>query len=301
MDVFFGAIAGPFQVVLRYDGTEVVTVSSLRSTNANGEPGRRSFKIEKTKRRKVIKIKTVMIDTTKARTTQMAEPGGKNQDRYGLSSHSTASLLGLIKDEKIADEDLKFDAHLHLFRRWQDGQDLDFLVGFLISPTTEERLRGAYYLSESMPKSEVVRDAAIELADDPLGYCRRIFIEYVLSSKLYDDVVAVRLANSLYDFDIHVRIETIYWAASTHDQRFDHFSKLVLSGAGARKPEPWRAFDLKRGARGLEIARRIRDGEVIEKIAEDMPGEDSFTFDYLKNFEGRLSRYREKRKARPLH
>ncbi|WP_190238089.1 MULTISPECIES: hypothetical protein [unclassified Rhizobium] len=275
----------------------------VKTVDRFGEPERRSFKIEKTKRRKGIKIKKVgmMIDTTKARTTQMAEPGAKNQDRYGLSSHSTASLLDLIKDEKIADEDLKFDAHLHLFRRWQDGQDLDFLVGFLISPITEERLKGAYYLGESVPKNEVVRDAAIELADDPLGYCRRIFVQYVLISNLYDDVVAVRLASGLYDFDIHVRIETINWAAYTNDKRFDHFSKLVLSGAGARKSKPWRAFDLKRGARGLEIARRIRDGEVIEKIAEDTPGEDSFTFDYLKNFEGRLSRYREKRKAHPLH
>ncbi|MQW88084.1 hypothetical protein [Sinorhizobium saheli] len=208
-----------------------------------------------------------------------------------IAAHPTADLLQMIKDEAGSEGGLIYEAEQCLFKRWRQGIDLKFLVSLLDSETSEERLRGAYYLGEALPPGEGIIDTAVKLASDPHSYCRRTLVGYITASGLYDDRIAQALAHGFFDLDINVRAATINWAVFTTDDRFGTFSLLVEKGEGATESEFWREPELKRGVRALSIARRLRDGESVEEVRKNTPEEDSFTFDYLQFFEKRLIRY----------
>jgi hypothetical protein len=213
------------------------------------------------------------------------------------SAYAMQDLLRMMEGEEIANEDLDSPLQQRLFNKWRDGHYLDMLVKFLQSDRTHERYSGAYYLGEAVPRGESIRETVTAFADDPLPYCRKAFVTYMLNTGLYDDAIAAGLVRCLLDSDFYVRLEAINWAVYTTDERFAHFSELVKSGAEAAKYEGWSDAFLKRSARGLAIAERLRSGESMEKIRQGMPEEDSITFDYLQSFEGRFKRYSERRRA----
>lgn len=213
-----------------------------------------------------------------------------------ISEKSTEDLLRMLRDEVNAKGDFILGIQECLFKRWRQGIDLASLANLLESEKAADRLRGAYFLGEADPPGEDLKDTVIKLAADPLGYSRRTFVGYMTNSGLYDEKIAIGLANCLIDLDLNVRVATMNWAVLTSDLRFDDFSRLVEAGTGVTDSEFWRGPELKRGIRGLNIIRRLRAGETVEEIRRSTPEEDSFAWDYLQFFEKRLKRYIEKRK-----
>jgi hypothetical protein len=201
----------------------------------------------------------------------------------------------LRDDTYLEQEGFIGNAQHCLFRRWRDGVDLQFLIELLASEVAKDRHRGAYYLGEALPCDEALIASTTKLADDALPYCRMMFVIYVLDCGLYNEEIAVGLANGLFDFNIKVRVATINWAIYATDDRFDYFAQLVEYGLGAMDSEYWQEPELKRALRGLSIARRLRDGESVDEIRKGTPEEDSYTFDYFELFKNRTKRYIERR------
>jgi len=217
--------------------------------------------------------------------------------RKDLSVYSTVDLLRMIRDAANDDDDFAYEADICLFRRWRDGIDLDPLIELLESKITGERLRGAYYLGEAIPRGDL-KGAAEKLASDSLAYCRRTFVGYMTNTGLYSEAIAVALADRMLDLDQNVRIEIINWAVYTTDDRFADFAQRVESASADRAAEkPWGESDAKRALRGLSIARRLRDGEAVAEIRKTTSEEDSNTFDYFQVFTSRLEHYAERRKT----
>jgi len=213
-----------------------------------------------------------------------------------LSTYSTEDLLRMSRQEDHSDSRFSYDAIQHVHKRWRDGIDVHLLVALLESKVTSERSLGAYYLMEAIPRSGVVKGPAIRLAEDSVADCRRAFVQYMTNSGLYDEAIAVGLAKCMLDSDLRVRLETINWAVYTTDDRFEELLRLVESGSGATDSATWRKPQMRRGLRGISIARRLRDGESVAEIRKSMPEEDSYTFDHFQVFESRVKRYNERRK-----
>lgn len=216
-----------------------------------------------------------------------------------ISEYSTEDLLRLSRSE--ADQDLAYQALWTVFKRWDSGIDTSLLIDFIDTEVIGEKLRGTYFLFEVSPRVDAVKDAVLELADDTLAECRRAFVGYLINSGWYDDAAAKGLVNCIQDFDIRVRQETIDWAILTTDERFEDFSRRVISGAseGVKLPSgranPWTERIMKRGIRALTISRRLRDGESVAQIRKTTPDEDGFTFDHLDVFESHYERQRKRR------
>ena len=196
----------------------------------------------------------------------------------------------MIYDGEYHGKDFAYNALWEtVFGRWRKGIDLEPLIALLQSEKSGERERGAFYLDEADPPADRMADVVIKLADDPVGHCRWRFVAYVTNSRLYNDAFAERLAACLLDRDLYVRARTIYWAVVVDDNTFAHFSEAVLSGAGTKaysfsNPEntaSWRESERRRAARGIEIAQRLRRGELVTSIRESVPEEDSYSFDQL--------------------
>jgi hypothetical protein len=213
------------------------------------------------------------------------------------SAYAMQDLLRMMEGEESSNEDLDSPLQQRLFNKWRDGHHLDMLVKILQSDRTHERHSGAYYLGEAVPRGESIREPATRLADDPLPYCRKAFVVYMLNTGLYDDAIAAGLARCLPDSDFYVRLETINWAVYTTDERFAHFSRVVESRSEAPNCETWSDAFLKRSVRALAIAECLRLGASVEEIRRKVSGEDSITFDYLQSFERRFKRYSERRRA----
>lgn len=222
-----------------------------------------------------------------------------------LSAHSTADLLRMAEEENRKD-DRAYKALWAVFARWRKGIDLEPLIELLQSEKSGERLRGAWFLDEANPPSDLMAQVVIKLADDPVDYCRSRFVTYVINSGLYGDAIADRLAACLLGHDLYVRAETIFWAVVAGDTNFAHFSDAVLAGAGTKPYEfhdPkntafWRESVRKRAVRGIDIARRLRAGEGVASVREATNEEDSFTFDALAFREHAIERALERRAAR---
>lgn len=217
--------------------------------------------------------------------------------RSELSEHSTESLLLMLSDEVDRGRDFAYEVEQSLFKRWRDGIDIEPLIDLIQSASSRDRMRGAYYVGEADPRSSRFAEAAMGLSDDNLAYCRMMFVGYVTNTGLYDESIGIALAKCMVDRDLMVRNITINWAVYTTDDRFADFSRRVEAGTGVPNAKPWREFELKRGSRALTIARRLRCGEAVAQIRKDTLEEDSFTFDHLQVFEGRLRRYAERRRA----
>ncbi|MGO7904854.1 hypothetical protein AB9F43_10580 [Rhizobium leguminosarum] len=223
-----------------------------------------------------------------------------------FSAYATDDLLRMIYDGEDRGENFAYNALWTAFKRWRKGIDLEPLIQLLQSEKSSERQRGAWYLDEAHPPADLMADAVIKLADDPMSYCRWRFVAYVKNSGLYSDAIADRLAACLLDLDLYVRAQTIFWAVVASDKTFAHFSEAVLTGAGSmlskfRNPESagfWRESERKRAARGIEIGRRLRAGESVASIRESMPEEDSFSFDNLASSSHAIKRALERRAAK---
>lgn len=213
-----------------------------------------------------------------------------------LSQYSTDALLRMMDEDVDHGERFRYRAERCLFRRWRDGVDIDPLIDLIRSENSDDRMRGAYYLSEADPRSLRFAEAAVALAEDRIPYCRMMLVGYITNTGLYGDAIGVALAKFMVDRDLAVRTAAINWAVYTTDDRFDHFSRLVEAGTGVAASEFWSESELKRGLRALAIARRLRDGETVAAIRKDTFEEDSFTFDHLQFFERRLQRYIRRRK-----
>lgn len=213
------------------------------------------------------------------------------------SAHAVQDLLRLMEDEEASGESLENPLQQRLFDQWRDGLRLDPLIAFMKSGLTRERHSAAYYLGESVPRADSIRKLIVRFADDPLPYCRKAFVVYVLNTGIYDDEIAAGLARCLMDSDFHVRLDAINWAVFTTDERFEHFSELVRSGSQWLERDGWREPFLKRAERALVIAERLRNGESAGSIRLSMREEDSISFDYIEAFEGRFGRYAERRRT----
>lgn len=202
-----------------------------------------------------------------------------------MNSYDARSLLDLISVTK--DSHVEYQAAEALLKLWRRGADLESLVELLQSEISRKRLEGAYYLDELGGAVEGLEDVVLKLADDPLSRCRRAFVSYVVNARMYDQRVAEALSRCLTDSDLDVRTRVIEWAIRTSEDRLEDFSKLVESGvnrfnrslSSARSNEFWAESYLKRGTRGLNIIRRLRNGDNIQDIMRDTPTEDSLVFD----------------------
>lgn len=222
---------------------------------------------------------------------------------FDFSAYATDELLQMVDDGEDRGEDLDYEALWTVFGRWRNGIDLDPLVKLLQSEKSSERQSAAWYLDEASPPADLMVDVVIKLANDPISDCRWRFVAYVTNSRLYSDIVADRLAACLQDLDLYVRARRIFWAVVVNDATFSHFSKEILAGAGMnshefRDPKMtafWQKSERKRAARGIEIARRLREGDAIANIQESMPEEDSYTFDQLVFLEDAINRALKRR------
>ncbi|MER9231463.1 hypothetical protein NKI56_05050 [Mesorhizobium sp. M0622] len=207
----------------------------------------------------------------------------------------------LMDDAKNGDNDhtLSYRAGRELLERWRRGVDLEFLIDLMQSEKSSDRLRAAYYLGEVGEAVEGLRVPATELASDPLSDCQRAFVNYMATSGYFDEPIAKGLANCLLDLDLYVRTAAIKWAVSTTVERLEEFSRLVSSGTGRfelkfRNPLSnsfWGKALRERGIRGVEIIRRLRAGEEVQRIRMEVPGEDSFVLDNLLFWETSRERY----------
>jgi hypothetical protein len=223
------------------------------------------------------------------KTKEAKQTEGTTGDlRAAISQKSTTELLR-IKNYDESDANIAYEATWCLFERWRKGIDLDQLINLMKSKNSSDRLFAAYALSELGEPVEGLKIHAIKFADDSLAACRRAFVSYIWNSRDYDKPIATALAECLLDYDLSVRLEVIRWAARAPDERFAMFSRLVESGAGrrefkSRNPLSNEFFNIsqqKRAHRGLEIIRRIRSGDDIQKIREVTPEEDSIIFDHI--------------------
>ena len=216
----------------------------------------------------------------------------------------TRRLMSAIQ-EKDAGSEYVYEATQEILKRWRQGIDLDALLDILFSENSATRLRGAYYLTELGREVEGLNVAAIQLSDDALSGCRKAFVEYVVSSGYYDENAAEALSKCLSDLDLYVRAAVIKWAISISNERFEDFSRLVEAGTGRpgrsfRNPlsnDFWIESRRRRENRALNIIRRIRGGEEIKQIREDISEEDSFTYDsfeFSKTHRERLAKWQGK-------
>jgi hypothetical protein len=223
-----------------------------------------------------------------------------------LSEYSAETLLALLYDDDDAerDEDFRSKAMWSLIGRWDRGVELAPLIKLLQSKESRDRSIGAWYLRELCGPIEGLKEAVIGLADDRLFDCRWSVPYFMLNSSLYDDTIAMKLAELLVDNHLVVRKQVIEWAVHTTDERFEGFSKLIESGASITKyrsrdpafAQYWGASEQKRAMRGLEIARRLRDWEAAEDIRADIAEEDSFVFDGLHFSRRIIQRWLERRR-----
>lgn len=214
-----------------------------------------------------------------------------------LSEYSTETLLAMIHDDVKRDEDFNSRAEQNLLNRWRKGLDLDPLLQLLQSDATKSRLRGAYYLGEVALAVDGLMEPATKLARDPLPQCRNVFVSYMTNSGFYNDKIEGLMAACLADFHLDVQLETINWAVSTSDDRFEGFCTLVEAGTGLRIRECWTRPWLKRSLQALLIARRLRAGHSVADMRGSTREIDGFILDYLEAFEDRLKRYVEGRKS----
>jgi hypothetical protein len=215
-----------------------------------------------------------------------------------ISAYSAEKLLHILKDKSARESELRHEADIRLFKKWRDGDDLGPLFELLASESASERLQGAFYLVEFVPRDEGIANLTARLADDPLPYCRKAFVGYMTNTGLYDEAIATGLAKCLLDFDPYVRLEAMNWTVYTTDDRFDNFSRVVTEMCQSQDRDSWGEPERKRASSVLGIAGSLRKGESVENIRRSIPDEDDFTFDYLQLFEKRLNRYVERRKIR---
>jgi hypothetical protein len=208
-----------------------------------------------------------------------------------FETFSIKGLLQIVRNTSDDNRDLRFDAEIHLLQRWRDGIDLDPLIEMLESSVAKERLDGAYYLIEAVPRCENLIDAATALSIDPLPYCRKAFVGYVTNTGLYGKAIATGLAECLGDSIPIVRAETINWAVYTTDNHFANFSEMINAASDSR------GHLSVLGTRALLLARRLREGQRVGDLEDGIAEEDAFIFSYLKIFETRLRRYAERRKS----
>jgi hypothetical protein len=204
---------------------------------------------------------------------------------------SANELLEFINFGSDKDRDLRRDAEAHLLQRWRDGIDLDPLIHMLESKTVAERLNGAFYLIDAVPRSDRLIDIATRLSTDPLTYCRKSFVGYMTNAGIYDDTIAIGLAACLNDPKPVIRAETINWAVYTTDDRFADFSNLVIAGADRRRHET------AAGMRALTLAERLRAGVSVFDLESELVEDDRLILDCLQIFERRLKRYVDRRNA----
>ena len=222
-----------------------------------------------------------------------------------LSEYSAETLLEMIYDDNERGADFNYEATWNLLGRWQGGTELGPLISLLQSGATRGRVCGCWYVRELAGPIEGLKASVIALADDWLHDGRWTFAYFMINSGFYDQTIATKLAKVLVDYHLVVRQEVIKWAVYTSDERFEDFSKLIESGAGASRyksfdavnREFWTASERKRAMRGLEIARRLRDWEAVEDLRTEIPEEDSFVFDSLHFSRGIIQRHLERRKA----
>lgn len=214
-----------------------------------------------------------------------------------ITAKSTREILGLVLARSLSGNS-RYAADREIIGRWESGDDLKYLVGLLQSETTGSRLLGAYYLEEIRPIEEL-KEAAMRLAEDPLPDCRRAFVSFTANSGGYDREISESMAKCLHDLDLYVRASTIGWATGISDERFEDFAQLVQTGGGRRETtfrnplsnDFWNASSLARGVRGINIIRRLRDGEDVEQIRQGTPEEDSLVFDRILFLTKRRERY----------
>ncbi|WP_225770138.1 hypothetical protein [Inquilinus sp. Marseille-Q2685] len=227
--------------------------------------------------------------------------------KHDPSAFPTDELVKQIQILGKDDADFVYESEQLLFKRWRRGKDLGPLIGLLSSENTYDRLLGAYYLGELGERVEDLKAPVRRLLDDPISDCRRAFVLYM--SNYYDDDIGKAFAKCLLDLDLHVRLTVIRWGIRTSAEQFEHFSRLVETGAGRREStfsnpldrDYWNESELKRGIRGLNIIRRIRAGEEIPRIREEFPEEDGFVFDsidFLRTFGQRQAKWREMKRRR---
>lgn len=210
-----------------------------------------------------------------------------------ISRYATADLLQLSRRDDC--DDLAYQALWTVFKRWEDGIDLPLLIDLIDTEVVSDRLRATYYLFEVSPRFDSVKDAVLKLADDVLAECRRAFVGYLINSGWYDDTAATGLVHCIDDFDLRVRLKAIDWAILATDERFEDVSRRVAADIDVPCRNRWAERLKKRRVAALTIARRVRGGESVADISATMPGEDSFTFEHLRAFEGHYRGVRTRR------
>ncbi|WP_162843872.1 hypothetical protein [Allorhizobium taibaishanense] len=213
-----------------------------------------------------------------------------------LSSYSTKDLLQLAASK--TDRDLGYKALWTVFKRWENGIDLSVLIDFIATEDVNDRLRVTYFLYEVSPRSEMVKNAVLKLADDVMPQCRRAFVGYLIDSGWYDEAAAQGLVKGIEDFDIRVRLKVIDWAIEATDEQFHDFSHRVSADAAGLSADTWKGRLKKRAIRALHIASEVRCGISVEQLRATIPEEDSLTFDHLGVFETYHCRQRERRQTR---
>ncbi|OWJ66165.1 hypothetical protein [Inquilinus limosus] len=222
--------------------------------------------------------------------------------KHDPSTFPTDELVKQIQILGKDDADFAYEAERLLFTRWGRGEDLRPLIDLLTSERSSDRILGAYYLDEIDGNVEDLKTPVMRLLDDPIPDCRRVFVLYM--SRYYGEEIGKGFAKLLLDINLCVRVTVIEWGIRTSARRFEHFSRLVEAGAGRRESaflnpldqDYWDESELKRGIRGLNIIRRVRAGEEISQIRDEIPEEDNFVFDsieFLRTFRKRYEKWKE--------
>lgn len=211
------------------------------------------------------------------------------------SDHPTGVLLDLYDDDDLGRED-RYLIVWELIGRFERGIDVPFLGEILNSPMSSHRLFGSDLVIEMSPIPNEIARIVEDFADNPLQWCRYAFIRLMGSQADYNDHMLKGLSRCLNDMDLFIRVKTIQWAVRTRPEVHQHFCNVVESWEDPRltKSFPraetrdfWRASAQARAARGLEIVRRVRDGEPVDAIRRTIYGEDSFVFDWLASYSRR--------------
>lgn len=164
------------------------------------------------------------------------------------------------------------------------GFDLDSVRQLLEAEHRRAASCGLFLLDELASRAAPLRDVAIRLADGDT-YKRRVFMHFCINTHLIDDEIVAKLARRLDDPDLRIRVLAMQWIANADPSAVETLwrslepeEKLSLDALLV----PWSSSRFReRALRAFRIGIEIKLGRAVRDIKEEVPFEDSYTFDLL--------------------
>lgn len=143
---------------------------------------------------------------------------------------------------------------------------------------------GLFLLDELASRAAPLRDVAIRLADGD-SYRRWVFMHFCINTHLVDDEIVAKLARRLDDPDLWVRVLAIQWIANADPSAVERLWRTLEPEEELsldRLLVPWSGSRFrKRALRAFRIGIEIKLGRAVGDIEQEVPFEDSYTFDLL--------------------